>query len=76
MESYEEILKVHNVNGTEYQCAGCKSTWNNITHVVPQDVQNIKLFFCLYCNDWIQQKHLVLEQGWTLFDEDGNMFKM
>ena len=28
-------------------------------------------FFCLNCDDWIKYKTKVLDQGWTLFDEEG-----
>ena len=67
----EEKSNVENANVNEYPCAECKSIWNNSSHVVPHNIQNMDLFFCLNCNDWIQHKHAVVEQGWTLFDEDG-----
>ena len=35
-------------------------------------MQNTEIFFCLNCEDWVQNKDLVLESDWTLLDENGD----
>ena len=55
----------------EYQCAGCKSIWNDKIYMEDHRVKDMNLYFCLNCSDWIKNKEAVLEQGWTLFDEVG-----
>lgn len=56
---------------SEYQCVGCKSSWNDKTYLVGHSIRNMNIFFCLNCNDWIQKKEEVLDQGWSLLDEEG-----
>ena len=70
-EKAEKSLSVHAVKVKEFQCAGCKSIWNDSIHIVAYKIQNIDLCFCLNCEDWIKNKPAVLEQGWTLFDKAG-----
>ena len=41
----------------------------NVQGDILEGVNGMKI--CLNCDDWIQQKNFVLEQGWTLFDEAG-----
>ena len=53
---------------TVYQCKGCESSWVNSLHV-----KEHKIFFCLNCDEWIRDKSLVLQEGWTLYDKDGNL---
>ena len=55
----------------EYKCAGCDSNWNDKKYVVEHVIRNMRIFFCLNCNDWIKHKEAVLDQGWTLLDEAG-----
>ena len=49
----------------------CKCAWENANHVVEHWIENIKLYFCLNCEDWVQHKSNVLKDGWSLFDEEG-----
>ena len=58
---------------TVYQCKGCESSWVNSLHVKEHNIQNMKIFFCLNCDEWIRDKSLVLQEGWTLYDKDGNL---
>ena len=55
-DSFKETSNVKSAVVSNYPCAGCKGIWNNSTHVVPHQIANNKLFFCLNCNDWIQKK--------------------
>jgi hypothetical protein len=59
------------VDDCEYQCAGCKSTWNDKIYMVNHNVKNMNVFFCLNCSDWIRNKEAVFDADWTLFDEAG-----
>ena len=55
----------------EYNCAGCKDSWTEIACVKKHVINNKKIFFCLNCDDWIQYKLKVFDQGWTLLDAEG-----
>ena len=55
----------------EFNCEGCKHTWENKIYVVEHFIENKKVFFCLNCEDWIQHKTNVFDEGWTLFDNEG-----
>ena len=50
---------------------GCKNTWEERNHVKSHTIQNMEVFFCLNCDDWIQEKAAVFDKGWTMFDEAG-----
>ena len=52
-------------------CEGCKTVWENEKHVVEHNIQNTQTFFCLNCEDWIQNKENVFVAGWSLFDNEG-----
>ena len=56
-----------------YKCEGCKHIWENEKHVVEHNILNMKVFFCLNCNDWIKDKLAVFNKGWTLFDKYGHL---
>ena len=56
---------------SEYQCVGCKSIWNDTIYLVGHLIRNMNIFFCLNCNDWIQKKEEVFDQGWSLLDKEG-----
>ena len=57
---------------TEFKCEGCKYTWEDKSCVVEHVVEHKKkYFFCLNCDDWIQYKENVFDEGWTLFDNEG-----
>ena len=36
-------------------------------------VQNMKIYFCRNCDDWVQNKTKVLQSGWTLLEEAGDL---
>ena len=55
----------------EYPCQGCKTRWTNKNHVNAHIIRDMNIFFCLNCDEWIQNKSEVLKKGWTLFDKDG-----
>ena len=51
-----------------YKCEGCDGRYPTEDYVVNHDVGNKKLWFCLNCDEWIQDKTNVLNKDWTLFD--------
>ena len=59
--------------GKQYPCVGCKYSWKERHHVKSHIIQNIEVFFCLNCDDWIQEKSAIFETGWTMFDETGGL---
>ena len=56
-----------------FNCQGCKGVWEEEKFVVKHIIQNTKTFFCLNCEDWIKEKENVYSEGWTMFDESGNL---
>ena len=44
----------------EYPCQGCKTSWTNKNHVKVHLIGDSKIFFCLNCDGWIQNKSEVL----------------
>ena len=61
------------VNSHKYKCVSCKDTWQNRACIVEHIIQNTKMFFCLNCDEWVKTKSQVLDEGWTLLDEAGNL---
>jgi hypothetical protein len=61
------------VEEKHFKCESCKCIWQDRNCVVEHDIKNIKIFFCLNCEDWVKIKENVLNEGWTLFDEGGNL---
>ena len=55
----------------EFKCEGCKCSWKEEKFVVEHTINNMQIFFCLNCEDWIQYKENVFNAGWTLFDDMG-----
>ena len=58
-------------NSAEYKCASCKDIWTDGTCVVEYTSQNQLVYFCLNCDEWVQNKENVFDAGWTLLDKDG-----
>lgn len=58
-------------HGYKYSCAGCKDIWTDVTSVKRHVIENTEVCFCLNCDEWIQYKDKVFDQGWTLLDEEG-----
>ena len=56
---------------SEFKCVGCHSAQKHGKYVIEHMINDIKTFFCLNCEDWIQCKERVYEPGWSLFDEHG-----
>ena len=56
-----------------YKCISCKYKWREEKFVVKHRVENMEVHFCLNCDDWVKQKSKVLDLGWSLFDQDGNL---
>ena len=58
-------------NDHDYQCAGCIHVWNDTNCVKEHLIKSMRVYFCLNCDDWINEKAAVFNQGWTMFDEAG-----
>lgn len=56
-----------------YKCEGCKGIYPSESYVVKHEIENMHIWFCLNCDEWIQDKKKVLEKGWTLFDQNGDL---
>ena len=54
-----------------FPCAGCKNRYEDQNCVVQHIVNNTSFLLCLNCDDWIQQKEMVITPGWTMFDVNG-----
>ena len=67
----QEQNMTNNEAADNFKCEGCKYTWEEKSCVVEHVIENMKVFFCLNCDDWIQHKANVFNPGWTLFDEEG-----
>ena len=60
-------------NSEKFKCISCKHIWEDRSCVMEHFIGNMRMFFCLNCDDWVHDKQKVLEHGWTLFDEAGNL---
>jgi hypothetical protein len=60
----------------DYKCISCQSTWEDRDCVVEHIINDTRTFFCLNCDDWVSKKDEDLNQGWTLLDGNGFIFKM
>ena len=60
-----------NMVAEEYKCQGCKYIWNDIECMEEHIIKNMRVFFCLNCDDWIKFKTAVFDEGWTMFDHEG-----
>ena len=58
---------------TKYKCEGCKSEFPKDNYVVKHTIQNMELWFCLNCDDFIKDKSKVLNNDWILFDQNGDL---
>ena len=56
-----------------FPCAGCQNCFDDRTCVVEHVVRNNRLFLCLNCDDWIQKKEEIMNNGWSLYDQFGNL---
>ena len=55
----------------KYQCIGCKSIFPDDRYVKKHMLNNMETFFCLNCDDFIKDKAMVLQEGWTILDSNG-----
>ena len=69
----QECEYLHNCNGEklQYKCESCKYSWQDKNCVVKHVIGNMEVFFCLNCENWVQDKANVLNDGWTIFDKAG-----
>ena len=56
-----------------FSCAGCKSKFEDAMCVVEHIVNHTTFFLCLNCEDWITNKEMVINPGWTLFNQNGDL---
>ena len=57
----------------EFKCVSCSHTWKESNCVVKHLINNMEVYFCLNCDDWVKYKSKVFDQGWSLFDGEGNL---
>ena len=57
----------------EFKCVSCSYTWKESNCVVKHLINNMEVYFCLNCDDWVKYKSKVFDQGWSLFDGEGNL---
>ena len=69
LASDDEQVKAHK----RFPCAGCKNCYDDETCVVHHIVNSAEFFLCLNCEDWIRQKDLIINPGWSLFDHNGDL---
>ena len=60
----------------KFNCVSCKHEWKDRNCVVSHLVNSTQVYFCLNCDDWVQDKSKVLDNGWSLFDQYGNPSKL
>ena len=58
---------------SKFQCVSCKHEWEERKFVVQHKINHMEVYFCLNCDDWVKQKEKVFDDGWSLFDHDGNL---
>ena len=62
---------LHSKTKDSFKCSSCLDTWNDRTCVKEHVVENMTVYFCLNCDDWVRDKSAVFRQGWTLLDDQG-----
>ena len=69
-----EYLHVTPVHEHEmYPCEGCKDVWTNLDCVKEHIVKGRKCYLCLNCDEWIQDKAKIFDEGWALLDGAGQL---
>ena len=66
-------IKAHKKETKKFKFVSCPSEWKGNNIVVQFKINDKELYFCLNCKDWVKHKDEVLDQGWSLFDQDGNL---
>ena len=57
----------------KFPCAGCKNSYGDVESVVRHVENHTAFYLCLNCDDWIKRKDMVIYQGWTLFNQNGEL---
>ena len=57
----------------DFHCSGCKNNFEERSYVVDNIVHNHSVFLCLNCDSWIKKKENILNWGWSLFDNNGDL---
>ena len=72
----QECEYLHNDNGEKLKCKceSCKYSWQDKNCVVEHVIGNMKVFFCLNCEDWVHNKANLFNEGWTRLDEAGYLW--
>jgi hypothetical protein len=61
--------------GDTFKFVSCKTEWTESNCVAEHILEDTKLHFCLNCDNWVRhKKNRVLDQRWSLFDQDGNLY--
>ena len=61
------------VENQTFKCVGCEDSWKDERCVVTHNINDQWVHFCLNCDDWVKDKSKVLDENWTLFDNEGNL---
>ena len=56
-----------------YKCEGCDGKYPTENYVVKHEIKNMQVWFCLNCDEWIQDKTQVLNKGWSFFYQKGDL---
>ena len=59
-------------NLQEFECISCKCLWKDRNCVEEHFEQIMKVYFCLNCDDCVQNIANVLQSGWTILNEAGD----
>ena len=65
-------VQANNAHKT-FPCSGCHNCYDDKTCVVQHIIKNQRIFICLNCEDWIQKKEEIMNPGWSLYDQQGNL---
>ena len=56
-----------------FPCLGCHNCFDDRSCVVQHIVKNTRIFLCLNCDGWIRKKEEIMNPGWSLFDQFGDL---
>lgn len=57
----------------DLSCFSCKNNYNDRTCVVEHVVEHMRVYLCLNCDGWIQEKQNIMNPGWSLYDNFGQL---
>ena len=64
-------LHATTASNQRFKCESCLDVWEDRTGVAEHVVNHRTVFFCLNCDDWVQNKNQVFTEGWKLTDDEG-----